>query len=72
MSIDKETEISQGNYNILLKVTSPDPKLMVLQVISYQTIVIEIDKSILGKSSYKFNVKSNDLISSKANNTLER
>jgi len=72
MSIDKVTEISQGNYNILLKVTSPDPKLMVLQVISYQTIVIEIDKSILGKSSYKFNVKSNDLISSKANNTLER
>lgn len=55
MSIEKILESSSGNYDIYLKINKPDSKQKVLQVITYKSIKVEIDKAIL-MEPYKFNV----------------
>lgn len=55
MSIEKILESSSGNYDIYLKINKPDSNQKVLQVITYKSIKVEIDKAIL-MEPYKFNV----------------
>lgn len=53
MEIDKITRSKEG-YKILVNIESPDPDMAVIQVITYQTITLEITKDQLGNPPYNF------------------
>lgn len=54
MNIDKIVKQSEGNYSIYLNINKPNPNSITLQVITYQTLTIEIDKKYLDDGEYKF------------------
>lgn len=60
MSIDKVVRKSQGNYNIYLKINKPNPGSITLQVITYKSLTIEIDKKYLDDGQYSFSIISAD------------
>ena len=58
MNVDKIVEESQGDYSIYLSIIPPEPEAILLQVVTYKTIIIEIDKKDLGDSRpYSFRIK---------------
>lgn len=60
MSIDKIVEDGDGNYSVYLSVTPPDLDAILSQVITYKTIIVEIDKKDLKDSPpYFFKIKYN-------------
>lgn len=63
-SVDKIAKGVNNVYNIYLNVISPDANGYQLQVITYKSITIEIDKSDLNSDSYSFKVM-NDKITNK-------
>lgn len=71
MSVDKIVEKNQSNYNIHLSIIPPSPDTILLQVITYKTIIIEIDKKDLeSPPPYVFKVNDNmtlDFIEEKGN-----
>ncbi|MGF7058906.1 S-layer homology domain-containing protein [Brassicibacter mesophilus] len=54
MYVDRIEKISDGTFKIYLNIKRPDPKVIVLQVISYKSVTVEIDKAELGEGAYKF------------------
>ncbi|WP_427337854.1 S-layer homology domain-containing protein [Caloranaerobacter sp. DY30410] len=56
IEVNKIQKMPDGNYNIYIGIKQPDPKKMYLQVITYCSITIEIDKNDLGNPPYQFNV----------------
>lgn len=60
MNIDKIVKQSEGNYSIYLNINKPNPNSITLQVITYQTLIIEIDKKYLDDGEYKFTLVSVD------------
>ncbi len=53
MDINKIVRAKEG-YKIVLDIQSPDPNMDMIQVITYQTISIEVPKDELGDSPYNF------------------
>lgn len=60
MNIDKIVKQSEGNYSIYLNINKPNPNSITLQVITYETLIIEIDKKYLDDGEYKFTLVSVD------------
>lgn len=58
MNIDRIERSEDNIYNIYLGIDQPKPDAILLQVITYQSITIEIDKSHLQGTDYTFGVKT--------------
>ena len=56
INVDRIEKTGEGTFKIYLNIKRPDPKAIVLQVISYKSVTIEIDKAVLGEGTYKFEV----------------
>jgi hypothetical protein len=61
MSVDKIVR-SPGGYKVLLNITPPKEGLIQMQVITYKTLTLEIDKDKLGNSPYNFSVEDEKLL----------
>ncbi len=59
MNAYKISKASNGEHNIYLRISKPDINMNVLQVITYYTISIEIQKKYLDNDKYIFNLVSN-------------
>ncbi|EOD01788.1 S-layer homology domain-containing protein [Caldisalinibacter kiritimatiensis] len=58
MDISKISKVSDEKYNIHLKINKPKSGMMTLQVITYKTITIEIDKKYLEDGELNFTIVS--------------
>lgn len=59
MDVDKIVQSSNGRYDIHVDIVKPDVSRTCLQVITYKTISVEIDKRDLDAAVSKFNVEFN-------------
>lgn len=54
MEVENIIKTEEGEFEINLFIIPPKEGSILLQVISYKTLAIKIDKSYLGKGPYKF------------------
>lgn len=66
MEVNKIIRSKEG-YKILVHVESPDPDMNVIQVITYQTITLEIIKDQLGNPPYNFILEGYNKIEDRVN-----
>ncbi|HZK00672.1 MAG TPA: protease complex subunit PrcB family protein, partial [Tissierellaceae bacterium] len=58
---------TEEGYKIILDIKSPDSDTMIIQVITYQTISIEIPKDELGDTPYNFILDGYNKIADRVN-----
>nr|WP_281420288.1 S-layer homology domain-containing protein [Tissierella simiarum] len=71
MSVDKIVR-SPGGYKVFLNVIPPKEGLIQMQVITYKTLTLEIDKDMLGNSPYNFIVEDEKLLAFKGKTAWQR
>jgi len=61
MKIKEIIEKDKGEFEIILSIIPPREGSILLQVITYKTILIEVDRYHLGNGPYTFNYKIDNL-----------
>lgn len=61
MTVSRIEKYAHGKYRVHVDVKAPSPKTILLQVITYRSITIEIDRKLLDSGSYTFEVAGSAL-----------
>ena len=71
LEVSRIENINEG-YKIYLKIVPPKVDCMQLQVMTYKTITLEIDKELIGNNPYKFELEDVESLPCDQRTALER